>query len=100
RIRLTDICTNRVTSDLLAYLASYSGLENLVLRGADNGTRTPEEANCLADDFFRTVLPHHATTLVELSCPAHYECRWSFGTHNVDAILQLHRLRILKMSVD
>ncbi|KAJ7115025.1 hypothetical protein C8R44DRAFT_855572 [Mycena epipterygia] len=54
----------------------------------------------LADDFFCTVLPRHANSLIELSCTAEYESGWSFGSHNVDAISDLHKLARLEMNVN
>ncbi|KAJ7727342.1 hypothetical protein B0H14DRAFT_3001701 [Mycena olivaceomarginata] len=58
------------------------------------------QADDLADTFFMTVLPRHAKSLLELSCPASYECRWSFGTHNVDALSALHNVRNLNVSMN
>jgi hypothetical protein len=98
KIHLRDISTGNVTSDLLAYLASYSGLEKLTFWGLSSKNQV--QADDLADAFFTTVLPRHAKSLLELSCPAHYECRWSFGAHNVDALSALHNLRNLRVSIN
>ncbi|KAJ6528744.1 hypothetical protein DFH09DRAFT_1045450 [Mycena vulgaris] len=95
-LRLTEIKAGIVTSELLAYLASYSGIEHLTLQWPDG-----EDASAqLADMFFQRVLPKHTKSLVELSCAAAYESRWSFGTHNVDVISQLRNLKSLDMSVN
>ncbi|KAJ7778677.1 hypothetical protein DFH07DRAFT_795555 [Mycena maculata] len=97
RIHLKELTTSFVTSDLLTYLHSYSGLESISLETSQNHRPKPDP---LADRFFGTVLASHALTLVELSCPAGHEGRWSFGPHNVDAILPLRKLEILHLSVN
>ncbi|KAJ7760698.1 hypothetical protein DFH07DRAFT_816426 [Mycena maculata] len=97
-IHLTDIHTRIITPDLFKYLASYSGIQRLTLNFPDGGSRNA--SNRLADTFFKTVLPRHASSLVELSCPAGYESRWSFGPHNLHAVSQLHELRSLGMSIN
>ncbi|KAF8145101.1 hypothetical protein K438DRAFT_1992149 [Mycena galopus ATCC 62051] len=98
QIHLKDISTGYVTPDLLAYLASYSGVEKLKLWGLSRGSRI--QADDLADAFFTTVLPRHAKLLLELSCRVNYECRWSFGTHNVAALSTLHNVRNLDVSIN
>ncbi|KAJ7467870.1 hypothetical protein B0H11DRAFT_49302 [Mycena galericulata] len=99
-IHLQDISVNIVTPDLLTYLASYSGLETLALERPDGTNTRREKCDHLADVFFNTVLPRHAGSLVYLSCPAEYECDWSIGTHNIDAISGLHQLQILEISIN
>ncbi|KAJ6552880.1 hypothetical protein B0H19DRAFT_155344 [Mycena capillaripes] len=96
--RLKEIYTNVVTTDLLDYLGSYSGLERLSFMRPDGGSAA--KADHLANIFFETVLPRHTDSLVDLACPAGYETRWSFGTHNADIISDLSRLTSLKMSVN
>ncbi|KAJ7467879.1 hypothetical protein B0H11DRAFT_2046770 [Mycena galericulata] len=98
QLHLTEITTNVVTPELFAYLASYSGIHKLKLQFPDGGSR--DASDRLADTFYETVLPHHATSLVELSCPAAYESRWSFGNHNVDIVSHLHHLNTLEMSIN
>ncbi|KAJ7200532.1 hypothetical protein GGX14DRAFT_466376 [Mycena pura] len=91
------VTINTVSSTLLAYLKSYSGLEQLALVGGD-GSR--EASDKLADNFFQSVLLRHANTLVDLKVTAHYESRWSFGTHNIDSLLNLHQLKTLGVFVN
>ncbi|KAF8149739.1 hypothetical protein K438DRAFT_1866336 [Mycena galopus ATCC 62051] len=98
QIHLKDISTGKVTPDLLAYLASYSGVEKLKFWGLSGGSRI--QADGLADTFWTTVLPKHAKSLLELSCPAYYECHWSFGTHNVDALSALQNMKNLNVSMN
>ncbi|KAJ6477778.1 hypothetical protein C8R45DRAFT_796020, partial [Mycena sanguinolenta] len=77
KLRLVELTTNVLTSDLLRYLSSYSGLTRLNLIRVGGGSQA--ESNQLADVFFLTVLPLHEDSLVEVSCTARYESRWSFG---------------------
>ncbi|KAJ7719831.1 hypothetical protein B0H16DRAFT_1605740 [Mycena metata] len=98
RIKLSDIITSVVTPELFDHLTSYSGLERLTLKFPDGGSR--DVSDRLADTFFETVLPHHAASLTELSCPAAYESRFSFGEHNVGVVSLLHNLTSLEMSVN
>ncbi|KAF7351611.1 F-box domain-containing protein [Mycena sanguinolenta] len=99
-IRPVVITTNVVTQELFDYLTSYSssGLTKLTLVFPDGGNAN--ESNRLADTFFETVLPLHAESLTELSCPAAYESRFSFSTHNVHVISLLHKLTSLEMSIN
>ncbi|KAF7351544.1 hypothetical protein MSAN_01586800 [Mycena sanguinolenta] len=96
--RFSEITTNVVTEELFDCLSSYSGLEKLKLEFPDGGSE--DESNRLADIFFNTVLPRHAESLLELSCPAAYESRFSFGTHNVNVVSLLHKLTKLEMSIN
>ncbi|KAJ6459017.1 hypothetical protein C8R45DRAFT_556953 [Mycena sanguinolenta] len=97
-VKLTEITTTVVTQEFFDYLTSYSGLEKLTLKFPDGGNLN--ESNRLADTFFETVLPCHAESLTELSCPAAYESRFSFGTHNVNVVSLLHKLTKLEMSIN
>ncbi|KAJ7301057.1 hypothetical protein DFH08DRAFT_996414, partial [Mycena albidolilacea] len=98
QIKLTEITTNVVTPELFDYLSSYSGIQKLSLLHPDGGSR--DKSDRLADTFFETVLSRHATSLVELSCPAGHESRFSFGSHNADVISLLHKLKSLGMSIN
>ncbi|KAJ7894259.1 hypothetical protein B0H14DRAFT_3657504, partial [Mycena olivaceomarginata] len=98
QVKLAEIRTSVVTSDLFAYLALYSGLEKLTLKSPDGGSR--EQTDRLADSFFNTTLPRHAASLMVLSCPAAYKSRFNFGTHNVDVLLLFRKLRTLEMSIN
>ncbi|KAJ6553073.1 hypothetical protein B0H19DRAFT_1155578 [Mycena capillaripes] len=96
-IHLKELSTTDVTPDLLIYLSSYSGIERLSF-ARSNGGQAKNDA--LADTFFHDVLAHHAKSLVELSCPACYDGRWSFRMDNVNRILQLRKLEKLHVSVN
>ncbi|KAJ6449677.1 hypothetical protein C8R45DRAFT_144428 [Mycena sanguinolenta] len=97
-IRLSEICTDWITEGLLEYLSSYSGLEQLTVTCAD--AETAEESNRRTDKFFNNALPHHAQSLVSLSCRGDSKGRWSFGTHNIGALSLLHKLNYLRMNVN
>ncbi|KAJ6457945.1 hypothetical protein C8R45DRAFT_843978 [Mycena sanguinolenta] len=94
RLRLPQTTTNLITADLLAYLFAYSGFEKLTLLSPDGGS--PDASNRLADALFGMVLPRHAESLTELSCPAAYESRFSFGLHNVQVVSSRHKLTDLR----
>ncbi|KAF7351650.1 F-box domain-containing protein [Mycena sanguinolenta] len=96
--KLIEITTSIVTQDLFDYLSSYSGLEKLALMLSDGSNQTV--SNHLADAFFETVLPRHAETLRELSCPSAYQSGFSFGPHNVHVVSSLHKLTRLEMSIN
>ncbi|KAJ6507047.1 hypothetical protein C8R45DRAFT_971383, partial [Mycena sanguinolenta] len=97
-MRLAELTTNLVTPELLEYLSSYSGMKKLNLVCPDGGNLNA--SNRLADTLFEAVLPRHAESLTEFSCPAAYESRFSFGTHNVDVVSLLHKLTKLEMSIN
>jgi hypothetical protein len=63
--------------------------------------RNLEQSNRRPDRFF-SALPHHQTSLVALSCGGYSACegRWSFGSHNVGMLEQLHKMRVLRMNVN
>ncbi|KAJ7677093.1 hypothetical protein DFH06DRAFT_1429221, partial [Mycena polygramma] len=94
--RLTNITTSVVTPSLIAYLASYSGLQGLTLT-PDGGNR--DASDRLADAFYAGALAPHTSSLLSLSCPAVYESSWSFGSHNAGHIAALRNLTFLKVSV-
>ncbi|KAJ7637852.1 hypothetical protein B0H17DRAFT_1216919 [Mycena rosella] len=98
QIYLTDVSATYVGDEILAYLGSYSGIERLQLLWVDAGSETT--SNRFADVFFETVLPRHTNSIVQLSCPALYECRWSFGAHNAHVIGRLQRVSKLEMTVN
>ncbi|KAJ7616575.1 hypothetical protein FB45DRAFT_1063982 [Roridomyces roridus] len=98
QIHLAEITTTIVSPDLFKYLLSYTGLRKLDLGCQDAGSQAGNDR--LADTFHETVLPHHADSLVELSCPGRYESRFSFGAHNMHVISQLPQLTSLAMSLN
>ncbi|KAJ7031975.1 hypothetical protein C8F04DRAFT_1262361 [Mycena alexandri] len=97
-ICLREITTTSVSPDLITYLASYSGMEKLTIRGLGGGHF--DLSNELAVLFYDTVLPQHADSLVELACPTTHENNWSFGAHNAGAIAKLRALTKMFVGVN
>ncbi|KAJ7154085.1 hypothetical protein C8R46DRAFT_1118662 [Mycena filopes] len=98
-IHLKEIHSD-LTPDLLVYLASsFSGLERLRLSSTACANERESNQLELPDKFFEVIILRQAPTLLELYCPTEYECRWSFGPHNADAISTLKVLRVLTMSI-
>ncbi|KAJ7817701.1 hypothetical protein B0H14DRAFT_3741711, partial [Mycena olivaceomarginata] len=102
-IHLSELHTNMMVEGLIEYISSYSGLEHLTIVQADDEFegRNLKQSNRRADRFF-SALPHHQTSLVALSCGGYSACegRWSFGSHKVDVLEQLHKMRVLRMNVN
>ncbi|KAJ7680702.1 hypothetical protein DFH06DRAFT_427179 [Mycena polygramma] len=90
QIRLKCVSIEDAPGQLLRYLASYSGLEQLYLN--DLGSSQ-------ADEFFGSVLPKHEASLTVLRCTADGEgpC---FRQQHVPIISKLKRLQMLEMSVN
>ncbi|KAJ7469579.1 hypothetical protein FB451DRAFT_355066 [Mycena latifolia] len=82
-----------VTDTLLLYLASYSGLERLMIT-------YPTDEYGLGEFFWARVIPQHAHSLVALACPGVLEGVWAFGTHNIAAISELRHLEVLIMTLN
>ncbi|KAJ7327576.1 hypothetical protein DFH08DRAFT_816418 [Mycena albidolilacea] len=103
RIHLSELHTNMMVEGLIEYISSYSALERLTIVQADDEFegRNLEQSNQRADRFF-SALPHHQTSLFALSCGVYSasEGRWSFGSHNVGVLEQLHKLRSLRINVN
>ncbi|KAJ7455121.1 hypothetical protein FB451DRAFT_1407990 [Mycena latifolia] len=81
----------------LQYLASYSGLERLVIR---NAVDVDAARVRLGDFFWESVVPRHANTLAALVCPAYWEGAWAFGTHNIALVSKLQHLDTLELTVN
>ncbi|KAJ7155768.1 hypothetical protein C8R46DRAFT_1226842 [Mycena filopes] len=97
-VHLREISTTFVSTDLRDYLCSYSGVEKLSLDSM-GWESISADYNICAKTFYETVFPHHAESLVKLTCPIGDEDSWTFGTHNVAAISQLSRLVYLRIGV-
>ncbi|KAJ6529837.1 hypothetical protein B0H19DRAFT_1193362 [Mycena capillaripes] len=84
-------------NSLLAYLDSYSGLKHLILPRLDHGHRI---GDAQVEWFFERILPRHATSLETLVCTAELEGPWGFGTCSYGAVLKLHKLLRIQMTVN
>ncbi|KAJ7210415.1 hypothetical protein GGX14DRAFT_625511 [Mycena pura] len=91
-IKLKQISNVFVSKELVAYLGSYSGLENLeviIERGNED----------LAHLFFDSLV-QHKDSLLSLNCPAFHEGQWCLTRYNLSTISQLHALQRLPMGVN
>ncbi|KAJ7479877.1 hypothetical protein FB451DRAFT_1031683, partial [Mycena latifolia] len=92
-VQLREVYVEIVDDAFLQYLASYCGVERLVIRNCIDTAK-------LAEFFWESVVPRHADTLAELVCPAYYEGAWCFGTHNIARVSRLRRLESLEMTMN
>ncbi|KAF7296379.1 hypothetical protein HMN09_01108000 [Mycena chlorophos] len=95
-VHLVELSVTVVSLTLCDYLASYTGLERLVLPSVDASAVSRQ----LAGMFFERVLRHQSASIVELRLSPHYTSAWSFGTHNVDVLSSLAKLETLEIAVD
>jgi hypothetical protein len=93
-IQLTELITERISDELLCYLALYSGLKTLQIE-----SMSPDLTN-LVDKLFRDVLSRHMDTLETLYLRTWFEGPWCFGQSNADLILKCQKLSVLSMSVE
>ncbi|KAJ7210414.1 hypothetical protein GGX14DRAFT_625507 [Mycena pura] len=91
-IKLKQISDVVVSKELLAYLGSYSGLENLAVF-IESGNED------LAHLFFDSLV-QHKDSLLSLICPAYHEGEWCLTRYNLHIISQLHALQRLQMNVN
>ncbi|KAF9478750.1 hypothetical protein BDN70DRAFT_859473 [Pholiota conissans] len=96
-IWLEELIVDAVVPALLDYLASYGGLQKLVLK--PGGFEDSASSDAVAEEFYGRVLGNHATTLQDLEINALYEGKWCVAPHNLDVIALCGDLRTLRMSV-
>ncbi|KAJ7066628.1 hypothetical protein C8F01DRAFT_1124027 [Mycena amicta] len=104
-VHLKSLSTRLVTEELLEYLGTYSGLESITLSRFDARDDVLEQSltDRLADNFFSTVVPKHAASLVELSLSPSYEGRWCLGTGSgfiFAALRSLPQIRRLSLCIN
>lgn len=103
-MRLKKLHTAAASAEMIEYLASYSGLESIVLTDTHSdttGSRIHDsEEDILARRFYSEILPAHASSLVELDVQASFEGPWCFSDHAVPALSKCQRLRTLSISMD
>ncbi|KAJ7062484.1 hypothetical protein C8F01DRAFT_1134282 [Mycena amicta] len=105
--QLRELATSAMSPALMRYLVSYSGstsgsgLQSLEITGLcppyDN---TQSSLDASADEFFATVIPLHAHSLVRLTIQLHHHSRWSFSATRQEVISSLKSLRALRMAVN
>jgi hypothetical protein len=96
-ISLEKLSTDEVNSELMDFIASFSGLRHLTLSGL--GLQSRKASDDVADMFFRHVLPVHRSTLRSLHLRAAYEGNWCFSEANAAAILDCRKLRDLSIAL-
>ena len=90
RILLREVTVATTDDALLDYLASYSGVEKLVLSGIP--VRNITASNALADKFYTRVLPRHTESLRILKTPLTFEGKWCYDFHVSNALLECRHL--------
>jgi hypothetical protein len=90
-VRLKALLGVKVTEELVEYLASYSGLEEIT---ATFDTYTEH----LAHPFFTSIL-RHQNSLRTLSCGAPHDGDWTLGPYTLSIIAQLTNLQSLGLSL-
>ena len=95
-IFLEEITVDVVVQNLIAYLASYSGLKILNLTSRVFDKRI---SNDLAAQFYAKPLSNHVQSLRRLDISAAYEGLWCVGEHNLSLISQCINLKHLAVSV-
>ncbi|KAI3608900.1 flavin-containing amine [Moniliophthora roreri] len=97
-IRLRNLTASILDADLLAYLASYSGLQNLAL--VDLGSS--RHADALTQKLYEDVLPMHGGTLVSLAVESGNTAsrEWCLSSEQAGKVVeQCESLEHLKASV-
>lgn len=88
------VVRGRLDPQLIDYLESFSGLEELVLQ--DN---SPVIDRGLSVRFYDEVIPRHASTLIKLSIISGLTGRRNFGRHPIERLGLCQRLEYLKLMV-
>lgn len=96
-IHLEKITVNAVPSSFLDYLSSYSGLSALDL--VPGGFGDGESSDAMATRFYDGRLESHAHSLESLRIMAAYEGLWCFGSHNIESVSNLTKLKHLGMGI-
>jgi len=96
-VRLNGIDVNHITTTLLDYISSYSGLKKL--RVAPMNLETQEKSDLAANQFYNLCLGKHTSSLEELIIMAEYEGGWCLGDQALVVILLCKKLRILAGSL-
>ncbi|KAF5362860.1 hypothetical protein D9758_007028 [Tetrapyrgos nigripes] len=97
QIHLQRLVLDIVTEPVLDYIATYSGLEVLSLKGPKWYSQPTYNEN--AERFYQQILPLHNDSLVKLEMEPEFESRWCFGEDNVEAISRCRNLRVLSVRV-
>ena len=96
-VRLNDIDVNQISTTLLDYISSYSGLKKLRL--ALINLETQKQSDLAANQFYDLCLGKHTSSLEELIVVPEYEGRWCLGDQALVVISLCKKLRILEGSL-
>jgi hypothetical protein len=96
-VRLDGIDVNHVSTTLLDYISSYSGLKKLHL--APKNLEFQDESDFAANQFYNLCLGKHTSSLEELTVMAGYEGGWCFGDQALVVISLCKKLKILEGSL-
>ncbi|KAK0439527.1 uncharacterized protein EV420DRAFT_1583665 [Desarmillaria tabescens] len=92
-IHLEDVSVDIVNDALLEYLGSYSGSRSMMLI-------TRQEDDNGSSQFWNSILPRHADTLVELYVLPDHAGGWCLDNKSLNYIRLCKRLEILRVKVD
>ncbi|PBK82695.1 hypothetical protein ARMGADRAFT_1019549 [Armillaria gallica] len=94
-LKSISIPSSHVSFQLMEYLNSYCGLEELELqhfsRPIQNHTASQYEIE-LAETLFSSVIPKHSGSLNTLMIFSHLECPWQFSVTRSTVLAQCHSL--------
>ena len=96
-VHLIDIDVNQISTALLDYISSYSGLKKLCLARIDLETR--EQSDLAANQFYNFCLGKHTSSLEELIIIPIYEGGWCLGDQALVVISLCKKLKILEGSL-
>ena len=96
-VHLIDIDVNQISTTLLDYISSYSGLKKLRLARID--LRTQERSD-LANHFYDLCLGKHTSSLEELIVTPAYEGGWCLVDKALVVISLCKKLKILEGSLE
>ncbi|PBL04414.1 hypothetical protein ARMGADRAFT_910596 [Armillaria gallica] len=94
-VHLCSLNVDDVNAELLDYLLSYTGVEELRFQIPEDNTEYDE----LGTKFYSQVLPHHSATLKILSIRPRFEGMWSFQESTMLPVLQCRNLVSLWVSL-
>ena len=96
-VRLNGIDVNHISTALLNYISSYSGLKKLCLAPLNFETRG--ESDPATDQFYNLCLGKHMSSLEEFIVMARYEGGWCLGDQALMVISLCKKLKILEGSL-
>jgi hypothetical protein len=96
KIQLRKIRVPELSVALLEYMASYRGIEELIVErpGWDD-----DESNMMGHLFFARALPRHACSLRVLQLKRHFEPAWCFGPKAVGMLRKSRQLEKLSVPI-